>query len=347
MLTHLKTILLVTVITAVVWLFAESESVRSREFTLSIELPDDPLASTVMQTVDTLAVREEVRVTVSGSAVALAAVQAAAARPIKLSPDMDGVPTTPGEREIDFRRVLRPIPLFASRGVSITRCEPASIRVLVDRIIERPGELRVAVDGLTVETEAAPAVTPQGVRIFGPESVLGRLPSDAVALARPSAAEQARLVPGRADKIAAVQLLVPREIAGMDRFVRLEPSRVDVGLTVRSKISSIALTNVPVWILLPGLLSSQWDVTADQTFFSDVQASGPSTVIEQLRRNELRVYAVVALTADELEQGIKSKEAVFTTMTPASNLTFKSDSPIVKLTITRRPAEPAKKPGGQ
>ena len=217
MLTHLKTIILVTVITAVVWLFAESESVRSREFTLSIELPDDPLASTVMQTVDTLAVRGWGGVPARGAAGAAAGGRGAAARPIKLSPDMDGVPTTPGEREIDFRRVLRPIPLFASRGVSITRCEPASVRVLVDRIIERPGELRVAVDGLTVETDAAPAVTPQGVRIFGPETVLARLPSDAVALARPSAAEQARLVPGRADKIAAVQLLVPREIGGLAR----------------------------------------------------------------------------------------------------------------------------------
>ena len=340
MLTHAKTILLVTAITVVVWLFAESESVRSRELTLSIELPSDPTGATVMQTADTQSLREEVRVTVTGSAVALAALQAIAARPIRLTPDMEAMPTTPGEREIDFRRVLRPLPLFASRGVAISRCEPAVIRVQVDRIVERPGELRVAVEGLTAETDGPPVATPQAVRIFGPETVLDRLPKDAAAIARPAAADQARLVPGRADRIPGVQLLVPSQIAGMERFVRLEPSRVDVEVTVRSKLSTLAVSNVPIQISLPALVAAQWEVTADQTFFSDVQASGPSALIDQLKRNELRVFALVALTADELEQGIQSKEVVFMTVPPAPLITFKSDNPIVKLTVTRRPVDP-------
>lgn len=344
MLNQAKTLLLVTAITLVVWLFAESESVRSREFTLALELPSDSTASTVMQSFDNQLVRVEVRVTVSGSAVALAALQAAAAKPIKLTPDMEGMPTNAGEREVDFRRVLRPLPMFASRGLAMTRCEPATLRVMVDRIVERPAELRVSVDGLTVETEGAPVLSPQAVRIFGPEQVLAMLPADAVALARPSPAEQARLVPGRADKILGVQLLVPREIAGMDRFVRMEPSRVDLELTVRSKRTTLSLTNVPVQVMLPGLIASQWDVSVEQTFFSDVQASGPGELIEQLRRNELRVFAVVALTSDELEKGVSSKEAVFTTI-PAAALTFKSDNPIVKLTVTRRPADAPAKPG--
>ena len=348
MLNTIKNTFIVTIIALVVWLFAESESVRTREFTLVVELPADPTASLVIQPTDPAVWRERVQVTINGSAAALAAFQAGAAKPLKLTPDMDGMPSTPGEGELEFRRVLRPLPLFASRGVTITRAEPASLRVWVDRIIERKG-VRIEAAGLTVEPEGPPVVTPRSATIFGPESVLARLAPDTAILARPSQDDQAKLVPGRPDKLQGVPLEVPREIAGMERFVRLVPSRVDLELTVLSKRSSATVGSVPVQIMLPALIANQWDVTAEQTFFSDVQASGPSELIDQLKRNELRVYAIVSLSTDELERGVTSKEAVFTTL-PVSALFFKSDNPIVKLSATRKkatPAGPAKDPGAK
>jgi hypothetical protein len=129
----------------------------------------------------------------------------------------------------------------------------------------------------------------------------------------------------------------------MERFVRLLPPRADLELTVRSRRTSATVDSVPVQVMLPALLATQWDVATEQPFFSDVQASGPSELIDQLKRGELRVYAVVALSADELDRAIPSKEAVFTTL-PASPLTFKTDNPIVKLTIARRKEAPTDPP---
>jgi hypothetical protein len=296
-LSQIKTFALVTAIALVVWLFAESESVRTRELTLVIELPSDPSSSLIIQPFEPSVWRERVQVTINGSAAALAAFQAGASKPLKLTPDMDGMPSSPGEGDLDFRRVLRPLPLFAARGVTITRAEPASLRVWVDRIVKREG-VRVEAAGLTVDLEGPAVVTPRTVNILGPE------------------------------------------IAGMERFVRLDPPRADIELTVVSKRSSATVGSVPVQVLLPMLIAQQWEVTSEQTFFSDVQASGPSELIDQLRRNELRVFAIVSLSADELERGIAAKEAVFTTL-PSSALTFKSDNPIVKLKVTRRPAPKA------
>jgi hypothetical protein len=338
-LSQIKTFALVTAIALVVWLFAESESVRTRELTLVIELPSDPSSSLIIQPFEPSVWRERVQVTINGSAAALAAFQAGASKPLKLTPDMDGMPSSPGEGDLDFRRVLRPLPLFAARGVTITRAEPASLRVWVDRIVKREG-VRVEAAGLTVDLEGPAVVTPRTVNILGPESVLARLPQDAAALARPSQEDLSRLVPGRPDKLQGVTIEVPPEIAGMERFVRLDPPRADIELTVVSKRSSATVGSVPVQVLLPMLIAQQWEVTSEQTFFSDVQASGPSELIDQLRRNELRVFAIVSLSADELERGIAAKEAVFTTL-PSSALTFKSDNPIVKLKVTRRPAPKA------
>lgn len=340
-----KTILLITAISLVVWLFAESESVRSRERRLTIELPSDPASGVVMQVADSASSRDQlqVSVTVTGSAAALAAFEAGSARAIKLTPDMEEMPRTSPDGEIDFRRVLRQHPLFADRGLAIVRADPPTVRVSIDRIIELPRDIRVSVEGLTVETDGAPEVKPATVRISGPESVISRLPQDAVVIARPDPVDQARLVPGRPDKLVGVPLALPREIVGMsDQFVRLNPPRVDIELTVRNKRATITINSVSVWVMTPSLVGGQWDIVAEQTFFSDVQATGPFELIEQLRRGELRVYAAVTLSADELEKGVVSKEAVFTTL-PATPLTFKADSPIVKLTITRR-AQPDRKP---
>jgi hypothetical protein len=347
-LNQIKNISLVTVIALVVWLFAESESVRTREFILVVELPSDPTASLVIQPSDPAIWRERVQVTINGSAAALAAFQAGAAKPFKLTPDMEGMPSAPGEGELDFRRVLRSLPLFATRGVTITRAEPASLKVWVDRIVERTG-LRVETTGLTVEPQGAPLVTPRTVAMFGPESVLAHLSQDSAVRARPSPDGQARLVPGRPDKLQGVPLEVPREIVGMERFVRIVPSRVDIELTVVSKRSTATIGSVPVQVMLPALVAQQWDVAVEQNFFSDVQASGPSELIEQLTRSELRVFAIVSLSSDELDRGVVSKEAVFTTL-PASALSFKYDNPIVKITVTRRkpiPKDAGKEPAAK
>lgn len=340
-----KTILLVTAISLVVWLFAESESVRSRERRLTIELPSDPATGLVMQFADAGTTRDQmqVSVTVTGSAASLAAFEAGSARAIKLTPDMEEMPGSSSDGEIDFRRVLRQHPLFADRGLAIVRADPPTARVSIDRIIELPRQLRVSVEGLTVETDGAPVVTPATVRISGPESILSRLPNDAAVIARPDPIAQAGLVPGRQDKLSGVPLSLPREILGMDnQFVRLSPPVVEIALTVRNKRSSLTINSVPVWIMVPGLVAANWDISAEQTFFSNVEATGSSEYIEQLRRGELRVYAAVTLTADELEKGVVSKEAVFTTL-PATPLAFKSESSIVKLTISRR-TPPERKP---
>lgn len=343
---RVKTILLVTAISAVVWLFAESESVRSRERRLTIELPSDPAAGLVMQTTDATATRDQVQisVTVTGSAAALAAFEAGAARTIKLTPDMEEMPRNSSDGEIDFRRVLRQHPLFANRGIAILRADPPTVRVDVYRIVELPRELRVSVVGMAVETDGVPVVTPATVKISGPDTVLANLPTDAVALVRPDPADLARLVPGRPDKLSNVPVIVPREIAGqMERFVKITPATVSIEITVRNKRTSFIVGSVPVQVTTPALVNRQWDVSVEQTFFSDVQASGPSELIEQLRRGEIRVLANVFLSADELEKGVTSKEAVFSTL-PSTPLTFKSENPIVKLTVTRRPDEPANKP---
>ncbi|MEK6702528.1 MAG: hypothetical protein AABZ53_09710 [Planctomycetota bacterium] len=344
MMQRVKTILLVTIVTAIVWLFAEAESVRSKDVALVVELVAEPDSGFVIDPVDTQVWRGRVEVTVSGSAAALAGFEAGSIKPIRLSPGRDGVPTEPGESQLDLKQALRMTPLFATRGVTISRVEPSVVRVTIDQIATRND---VAVDVIVqgAQLEGPASVTPSRVKIVGPAAVLRRLGDAPKALVRLLPEQVSKLVGGRKETLAGRPVEAPLELNGFGH-VTVIPPKVDVEVTIGSRAQKATVANVPVQVMIPALVAPLWDVRAEKTFFTDVEAVGPAEAIDQLKRNELRVYATVALSPEDLERGTVSKEASFFTL-PASALTFKVESPIVKVVAKRRPAgDGGEKPPG-
>lgn len=340
---RISTIVLVTVVAMIVWLYAEAESVRTRKVPLTVQLVADPASGFLIRATETEAWQERAVVTVSGSASALAAFEAGAVKVIRVSPGEHGVPDQPGESLLDLRNIFRTMDLFTRRGVSISVVEPTAIRVYIDRLTTKT-DVPISVEITGAEVEGAPVALPGRVSIRAPESVLKKLPDNPKVIVRPDPTALSKTVSGRKEVIPRVIVQPPPEIAGFPN-VTIEPAVVDVELTVKSRTASDVLANVPVQVMLPGLVAGDWLVKTEQTFFTDVRVTGSAELVDQVKKGEIKVFAVVTLTADELERGLTSKEVVFVTQPLTAGLQFTADSAVVRFKATPRDGTKQAGPG--
>lgn len=335
---HIKTFLLVTLIAALVWIFAESESLTTRKVRADVLFEVEAGSDRMVDLPDNPTGRERVDVVIEGSTAAVTEAEAILARVIRLKPGMEGVPAEPGERSVNFRTAISNLPELRDRGVTISRVDPENVRLRIDQLVDR--ELKVVGEAPEALLDGPPEVKPLTAKLTLPQSLVSLLPSDSMIKARVSPESLARLVPGRRESVGNVPLLPPPEVASA-RGVRVEPARAEVILTIRSKDSVFVLPSVPVQVKLAGTEAGRWEITIpdDDKFLTDVEVRGPSELIDRIKAGELTVTAFVPLSFEDLERGITSKDAVFSELpTP---FTFKAGNTKVHLSIKRRETSPA------
>ena len=331
LLDHLKTGLWVTLVTVVIWTFAESESLTSRSVRAEVALESDAATDRAVEITDP-AWRDRVDVAIEGATAAVSEAEAILRRPICLRPGMPGVPTEAGEQTADLAAALRSLPDLQGKPVTIVRADPPTVRIRIDQLLTR--ELKVVVDAPGAELDGQAEARPATVNIIAPDADAKRLTESSVAIARISPETLTRLVPGRKETISNVAIELPLEVAGPR--ARAAPARVEVALTLKSRTATYTLASVPVYILVAAVEYERWDISVppEDRFLTDVQVSGPSDMVDQVRRGEIKVTAKVELSFDELERGISSKEVSFSQIpTP---LVFKADNTRVRLLIKRR-----------
>jgi len=343
---HIRTILLVTVVTALVWVFAEAESLRTQDTTIELVFEADRGSERVIDLIDPASPPGgpatflppgsvvEVTVQLEGSTGAIdTAMRRLRERSIKLSPGAEGVPSVTGENVLSLNSVLRGVPELRTLGVSIKRVAPESVRVFVDELGTREVPVSVITPG--GDLDGPPETRPALVRITAPQRDLRAITEGSSAVAKVEPAIWSRLVPGRRETVPGIRLEPPVEFAGASR-VRIDPPTADVSLTIRSRTASLVLPTVPVHLRVPpGELSKfDVDIVEQDRALIDVTVTGPAEVIRDLEAKTLRPIAYVSLSFEELERGIPSKEAVFTDL--PTSLRFEVPNRNVRLRITRR-----------
>ncbi|MCC5823660.1 MAG: hypothetical protein LAT64_10995 [Phycisphaerales bacterium] len=304
----LRTVLLVSMVTLLVWLLAESRTVRTQIADLSPRLEVGTASGLVARPAPGFAWPESVKVTFSGSTAGLDQVVRSLQGRLELRVGIE-VLATPGVHEIDMREVLRTSELIVTAGAGVVEVNPQRVRVEVDSLRETSLPVRIIEpDGVAFESNGRPTPMPGALRVRGPSSVLARL-EGAEGLVRLDPALVAGLTPGRAETLGRLRVEVPED---QDRWAtRFEPDYVDVALTLRSRTQSLVLSSMPVQIqLAPGEVG-RWRVSLPPggQDLVGVEVTGPSDQIERLRSGQLVPEAVVTLSFDELERGIESKEA--------------------------------------
>jgi|TARA_R110000782_G_scaffold45706_2_gene101276 hypothetical protein len=330
-----RTVILVTVITLLVWLLAESRTVRSQVSELSPRLTAGTTSELLMRPAPNFSWPEAFKVTLTGSTAGLDQVARSLQGQVPLRLGIE-VPATPGVHEIDLREVLRRLEVIMAAGVGVVEVSPDRLRVEVDAVSTVSLPVRViSPDGVAFDGRGTPTAVPNTVRATGPAGVLARL-QGAEALVTLDAATVAGLTPGELETVR-LRAEVPDD---PDRWMTVfDPEFVDVVLTLKSRTQSLVLGAMPVQVLVAPGEVGRWRITlqAGAQDLVGVEVTGPSDQIERLRSGEVVPTALISLGFDELERGVESKRAQIQGLPPGVQVSPGSDLN-VRLTIRR--AEP-------
>ncbi|MFM9997240.1 MAG: hypothetical protein ACKVU4_15735 [Phycisphaerales bacterium] len=345
MIKSLPSLLLVTLITVLIWVVAENESVRVVPRQVGIEIDGEFDGRRAVRIDPDQLFPGQVTVRLEGATVNIEALATLLSRPIRLTPEMLRLPPTAGRYNADLRAALRDHPIFRDSGVTPTEVRPDSVAVEVDDLVTRPARVSVAApEG--VQLQGAPEPNPAEVSLRLPSRLAKDLPEDLTLTATLDAAVVSRLARGRPQTFSGVRLELPAAVrAGpMGQFARAEPATISVTLTLLSGTDTFRVGAVPVHLRLAPIDYAQWEVevSPEDQSVGDVEVTGPRDLVARIRDRDVQVFAVVPLSWAELERaaaegGAMSKEAVFTLSIEAPGaLQFTSSERSVALTIRRR-----------
>jgi len=284
----IETFIVVTVITVLVWLYAEGRNVTEyvNEPIRVQFVPADDSGFTVSPDDE-----QRIQITYEGSTATKQALEALLdSGPIKIPIAEDD----PAEVIFQTRRNESKL---ADLGIQVTRVEPERRLVKIRRVVTVTMPIDVRVEG--VELTGVPTVEPREVAV--------KLPSTLADLARElplevtlTAADLSSLRPGEPGTVQA-KVALPEVLRGQD--VDLPIRAATVALTIRKQTRTITLTSVPIHLNLPPLLLDQYRIRLpdDQQVLREVQLTGPADGIHEIESKQCRVWAEIRPSAEDLE----------------------------------------------
>jgi hypothetical protein len=325
----LRTVGVVSLLSVLVWVVAEGESLGRERVEVPVMLESGAGSGWMMEPADGAGWSGRVFVELEGATSALPRVRDDLRSGVRLEPGEAGLPVEPGTHTVDLSVLLRTHPALAGRGVSIASMTPQSVPVVLERILSRELDVRVR---LPQEAEASAVVAqPRRVRLIYPSAATTQVDHGVEVEAVLSAEQVASLQVGRATLRDVPLRLVP-PLIGMP-FVRLDPPVVSVIATIETRQDTVTMDAVPVQIQRPAFQADRWVVSVDpeDQLLQGVVVTGPSDLIAELRAGRLTVFATVVLTPDDLDAGITEKAVRFADLpTP---LRFESPKSVVRLRI--------------
>lgn len=339
-----RTAFLVTVVTVLVWLLAESRTVRSQPADLSPRIEVGNASGLVVRAAPGEVFPEVVEVSFVGSTAGLDAVLRSLQGRLVLRVGID-VPASAGVHDVDLRDVLRGQEAILSAGVSVEEVNPERLRVEVDTLGTASVVVRAEYpDGVLFEAAGTPKAVPATLTARGPSSVLARL-AGREAVVRLESGMLAPMLPGRAETVADLSVETP---AVEDAWaLTFEPKRVDVTLQLRSRTATLTLEAMPVQVLMAPGEVGQWVVTLDpgREDLVGVEVTGPSDQVERLRTREVVPTAVISLSFEDLERGVETAPAMIQGLPPGVRVVPGTDLS-VRLTVRRTGGEVTAVPVG-
>lgn len=329
MLERLRTVVVVTAVTLIVWLYAEGQNLEVvRKSAMEVQLVTPPGSSLVVRRLNP---EQTYRIEIEGPAGVMGDVSAELAKAIRAPIGSDPLPDSPGEHQVPVADVLKRLASMNSRGISVRSVEPPMIEYVVDRWQE--AVLDVTVPSLFgVEVEGAITVSPSKVRVKVPQTLLGNVDPQRLRLVAVADADAIKRLPEGSVQSISAGLTLPD--LQSSEGVQFEVQSVRLTFTVRSQRVTATLSTVPVHLVLPEVDQSRYDISLPSPFVSGVRLSGPSQLINSIESGEVPLFAYLVLGSDELSQGVTRKELSFDHW-PAG-LKVESGPHVVEVEISRR-----------
>ncbi|MFG0258655.1 MAG: hypothetical protein ACF8GE_12210 [Phycisphaerales bacterium JB043] len=323
------TFALITIVSLVVWLFAEARSVTEVAIETSVTFIEDPdrLLEFPSGTWD-----GNVTIRLTGPRGALDNVLVELGRGLEIPLGSTGVPRAEGEHSIVLRDVLASTSQIQDTSVTVVSVEPASVQLRINalQVIDNVA-VQLNIPGVQLQGDAI--VTPQVVSVKLPRALAETLPTPPVVTANPSPGVIENAQEGQRYTFRA-----PLRVPGFDSSgnITITPPSVEATIVVRQRVETITIGFVPVWVLLPPNESERWDVKIhdEDIGLTDVVVLGPSDLIARIRSQDLLIRGVVELTDVDLESRVTEKAVQFPLL--PESLRVQSDVSQIRLTITPR-----------
>jgi hypothetical protein len=344
---RVESVVIVTAVTVLIWLYAERESIRRGELTAQVRLTA-PVGQNLAINPDRFNVTIAYRCSTSQEQ----RLKNAVAVPLSLEVEADPADSF---RFISLReRIIRTSPI-AALGIEIDNVTPEGQQVSIVRLTTVRLPIKVIADDY--ELEGPPTIEPDEAEVQLPLSAAASA-ADQHLEVRLSDVDQS-LKPGQTYRqrlpiVAPPQLPPPSKIT---------PQAAEVSFTIATQTEQLTLKSVLIVLQAPPQLTTEYSVELpnDQRVLPEpVELTGQSDKIQKLAENPNQIVAVLRLTSDDFARGITSKQVEIdnlpegvTTIRPAPRLEFKivprqnpnaTPAPSLgpaPLTPTPAPAEPA------
>ncbi|BAM04252.1 YbbR-like domain-containing protein [Phycisphaera mikurensis] len=290
---HLETLFLVTLISVLVWLYAEGAMVRSYpRQRVAVDFTGPAGGRLAIEPEQTSAF-----VSFRGSAAQLQELRARlAGGPIEIPVRAGGEPL----QEVELAERLDQL-LFTPMGLVIDEVEPERMAVRVRRFATREVPVQVVADGLALREAAA--ASPATARITLPEDRVGLLER-----LGPVAQLTAQLAEGAGPAGEAAVLTLPLTLpeALLEAGAELETDAADVSFTLAAPESTLTLDAIPLRQLTPLNFAYEIVVANGEKVLRDVTLVGPPATLARIREGDPAhpVWAEIQLTdAASLTEG--------------------------------------------
>lgn len=325
-----QTYIFVTLITGLIWLYAESESLDTKQFYTQVEfgagqkLLINPQRS------------GQIVVTVEGPRGGMNELSDRLSRTplqIQVQPDPTGQNL---EQTIDLKQQLREHDVFRKLGFRLEKVDPPNLNVRVETYITRTLPIAVRTDG-DVKI-SVPRVEPAEAKIEVPISYAAAVDNES---ARIDAALQLDGVPLNQEQTVEVSLSFSDVVPAAE--VTITPNAATVTVTVERAERDSKELKLPVEIRLPVAEMPKYAfelLNPDETVVS-VSFTGPHDIIDQIEEDidarKKLVKAFVQLKADKLAQAAGGEEIPGQVeFDLAPNLITRDIPPPIRIKITRR-----------
>lgn len=323
---------LVTLITVLVWLYAEGRTVKAYA-------PDEAIPLTVLTSSPDLVVVSQSAASIKpefkGAANEIYELRRKLPQGFKLTLDA----TEPGEKSIVLDQALQQADPIQNVRANLSRVDPPTVTVRLDRLIKQDVPVRFTPS----EVQLVPGslkMTPEQVTLTAPQGVLDAMgiSLDDLTLDLEPLQTLRTLSPGIEHTVLA-RVKLPAALTA-DSHVKLKPDRVDVTLTIDKKEDAIKLPSVPVWVTLPPEETDKYQVKLldESRVLKDVQVSGPSDLIAKVRDGSIPVIATVRLSSDDLAKGVGGEVTATVRFDVPAPLSVQNPTAGVRLTIAKRGA---------
>lgn len=286
-----------TLITVLVWMYAEGRTVKSYTPDEAIPLSvttSSPELVVVSQSVDSI--KPEFK----GAASEIYELRKLL--PQGFSYTLEA--TEPGEKNLVLDQVLPQAEPIQNVRANLSRVDPPTVTLQVDRLVKRevnvsftPSEVQLVTGSLKI--------TPEKVTLTAPQGLLTQLGINLDELTLELEPRQPlRSLKTGVEHTVSARVKLPAGLTSQPQ-VLLSPDRVDMTLTIDKAEDTVKLPSVPVWVTLPPEESEKYQVKLDEDarVLKDIQIVGPSDMIQKVRDGAIPVIATVRLSSDDLAKG--------------------------------------------